>query len=96
MKSFQNPTRQRYSKFAAMIIVMAFITFFLSANVFASGAAAGGTSDVATNAFNNVMQFLVPWIQKLGGVVMLLAGSCLGSALRTMTRTVKPAVFKHW
>jgi len=65
--------KQRYSKFAAMIIVMAFTTFFLSANVFASGAGVD-----ANNAFNGVMQFLVPWIQKLGGVVMLIGGIMFG------------------
>jgi len=32
----------------------------------------------ANNVFDSVMQFLVPWIQKLGGVVMLIGGIMFG------------------
>lgn len=74
---FEKP--DKYKKLMVLLTVMAVMTVFFAVNVLAAGAgaadpgAAAGTVD-ATNAFNKVMEILVPWIQKLGGVVMFVGG----------------------
>jgi len=60
----------------ALVTLMAISTLVFSVPVLASGA--GASTIDANNAFTAVMDFLVPWIQKLGGVVMLIGGIMFG------------------
>jgi hypothetical protein len=41
-------------------------------------ALASGNADAATTAWNNVIDFIIPWIQRLGGVIMLVGGVMVG------------------
>jgi len=77
-----NGLPRRLVERVAQLYVLLFIIFCDVMTVYAAAPAAGGTGDTALAKWNAVIGFLVPWIQRLGGVVMLIGGIMFGLAFK--------------
>ena len=79
MKKQQKSLKQRFKEYMPVLTGMAIGAYVFYINMIYAyavtpGAGGGGGGSGGAERFDAVIEFLVPWIEKLGGVVMLIGG----------------------
>jgi len=78
MKGLRKSLKRRFSRFRyilAGMLISAYVFYINTIYAWAGPAPAGGDAEAKWNA---VIGFVVPWIGRLGGVVMLVGGIMFG------------------